>query len=168
MMLRISEEFNTKFISFSEYVSLCESFKPKETEYGTDGKDGKWNENETHYWTFFSHKPDHHAIVHIGKQSGEFGFGTHKGEFSTDAVNHYDESPKHLGEALSIMNKATHVALDGAKKHNINTIHMHGANENLRSVYDHAVKNKFLQKHLAANGFEYSHSFKDRHYFKRI
>jgi hypothetical protein len=168
MMLRLNEEYGTRFQTFREFCELSESFKPKHTEFGTDGKNGKWNENESHHWTFFSHKPDHHAFVHLSKESGEFGFGTHRGEFTDDVANHYDEEPKHVGEALSVMNKALHVAVTGAKEHSLKQIFIHGANNHLKQVYDKAIGNKFLQKHMESHGFKYSHSFKDRHYFSAV
>jgi hypothetical protein len=167
MMIRLNEETGIRMISFSDFCDLTESFKPKETDYGNDGKNKHWNENESHVWTFFSHKPDHHALVHINKHSGEFGFGTHRGEFTDDVANHYDETPKHVGDALSVMNKALHVTLEGAKKYDMKSLHFKGANENLKSVYSSAIQNTHLNRHLADHGFEYSHSFKDQHFFKR-
>lgn len=167
-MARLNLEDGIKMISFSDFYNLSESFKPKETDFGTDGKDGKWEENATHRWTLFSHKPDHHVMVHISKYNGEFGFGTHRGEFTKDVVNHYDESPKHVGDALSVMNKAIHVVLHGAMTHNVNHLFMKGANENLKTVYSKAMSNKFLQDHLNNYGFKHTSSFRDEHHFEKI
>lgn len=166
--VRLNNGKITEFISFSEFCNLSESFKPKETEFGTDGKDGKWNYNQDHIWTLFSHAPDFHVMTYLNKKSGEFGFGTHRGEFTTDVANHYDESPKHAGEALSVMNKALHVALVGANEHNLDSIHIKGANAHLKEVYKTALNNKFLQNHLKNRGYEYSHSFRDEHHFKKV
>src|SRR3990170_1267522 len=100
------------FISFSDFISLEESVKPKETEFGSDFKNAAWKltKDHSHLYTFFSHKLDHHVCVNIDRHNGVMGFGTHHGEPSKNPLD-YDETRKGHGEALKVFNKVAHVAL---------------------------------------------------------
>jgi hypothetical protein len=155
-------------MGFGTFVSLSESIKPKETDYGTDGKNKEWSHSiPNHLFTLFSHKSDHHVLVTLHKKTGEFAFAIHRGKFSTDVVNHYNNERQNSDDAFTVFGKALHVGLEGMKKHNLKQVYVRGADPKLKEAYSAFVKNKFLQKHMANNGYGYSHSEDDRHYFRR-
>ena len=156
-----------KMMGFLEFVELQESVAPLHTEYGTDGKNGQWHTNGDWHHTFFSHGPDHHVLVAMNHKSGELSFGTHHGEFTT---NHepYDEKRTHLSDSLRVFNKVVHVAIHGAKHHNMKHIRFHAADPKLNHTYDMMIRSKHLQNHLQKHGFHYvgmkdgSHTFEHR------
>lgn len=157
------------FMGFATFLSLSESIKPKETEYGTDSKNGEWDSSIlNHHHTFFSHRPDHHVLVTLNHRSGELAFATHHGDFSTDVWKHYSNERQNRDDSFTVLGKALHVGLDGAKKHGMKHLVIKGADDGLRHAYKTFLKNKFLQKHLEDNGYRYSHSDNDAHHFERI
>jgi hypothetical protein len=165
LMIRLNDSRGV--MSFSEYCSLLESFAPKETPFGLDSKDGLFEKRGDYVHTFFSQGTTH-CLVHVHVPTGEFGFGTHIGQFTTDIENHYDESPKHVGTALTVFNKVMFVALAIAKHFNLQKLQIRGANDSLKSVYSKAVQNEHLQKHLKTAGYDYAGSSRDGvHHFKK-
>lgn len=166
MLIKLND--SRKFMGFSTFVGLSESFKPKETDFGTDGKNGEWSHSvRDHVHTFINHTHDHHVLVALHKHTGEVAFATHRGNFTDDIHHHYDMEKTHTGDALTVMNKVFHVALIGAKQHGLDKLKFHGGTEDLKHTYEMAVKNKHLQHHLGEHGFEYVGSEDGVHHFAR-
>ena len=153
-------------MSFIDFINLNEAISPKETEYGTDFKNKKWNytPDKSNVYTFFSHKPDHHVVVAIDKNSGILGFATHKGAPSTDVGNHYDETRKGHGEALKVFGKVAHVAIEGAKHHNIKHLKFNGADSQLSMTYDKMAKSKNFLENMKIHNFHYIGQDKDNNH----
>jgi hypothetical protein len=156
-------------MGFAHFCSLAESLKPKETDYGTDGKNKKWGSiSDEYHHTFFSHKPDHHVLVTLHKPTGELAFAVHRGEFSTDVSKHYNMEKQNSGDAHTVLGKALHVGLEGAKTHNMKHLMIQGGTPELKSAYEIFSKNKILQRHLNNAGWKHSHSDGYEHHFERV
>jgi len=143
---------NERMMSFAEFCSLEEGIQPKETDHGTDFKNGKWENSDHWRHTFFSHKPDHHVLVALNKTSGELAFATHHGEPTSDTSN-YEEKRTHLGDAMSVFNKVMHVGLKGSKEHQHEHIRLKPADPRLDSLYSNVFQNKNTEKHLNSHGY---------------
>lgn len=143
-----------RLTSFSEWVELDEAVAPKETEHGTDGKNGEWNDKNGYVYTFFHHKPDHHVVVSIHKTHGQVGFASHRGDF-TNELHPYTEDRTGTNTAFSVFGKVMHLAISGAKKHNIRNLRLKGADPKLDHAYDNFVANKHIQRHMEKHGFSY-------------
>ena len=157
------------FMAFSTFISLEESVKPKETDYGLNGKNKLWSHKVAdHYHTFFSHRPDHHVLVTLNHKTGELAFATHRGEFNTDMHSHYEMTRSNRDDGLTVFNKVLHVGLEGAKKHNMKHLMIKGSDDKLKHVYRGFIQNKFLQTHLKQHGYEYTHSHNNEHHFKKV
>jgi len=156
--------------SFSEYIMLRESVEPKETEYGTDGKNKEWQHtpNEHHAYTFFSHTPEHHVCVNIQKHYGIMGFGVHKGKFSNNPEDYLNESRTNTSDSLKVFNKVAHVAIQGVKQHNMPHLRFNGADAKLNHTYDMITKNKFFNKSLEKHNMKYEGKLKNNHLFKNL
>lgn len=155
------------FQGFSHFCSLDESIKPKNTEYGTDGKNKEWRSSGDYHHTFFTHKPDHHVLVALHKPSGELAFVIHRGEFSTDVHKHYNMEKQNSGDAPTVLGKALHVGLEGAKHHKMSKLMIEGGTPELKSAYESFVHNKLMQNHLGNAGWKYSHSDGYKHHFNK-
>ncbi len=152
-----------ELISFADFIELEESIKPRDTEYGTDSKNGKWYDSEHWKHTFFSHTPEHHVLVALNKTSGELAFSSHHGKFSNNIEKHYDDSRSRLGDSMKVINKVFHVGLKGANEFGHNVIRTKPADKKLDSLYSGIFTNKFAKKHLGDAGFEYKGKMRDFH-----
>lgn len=166
---RVSSLFlnGSYFGTIDEYCELEESVQPVHTQFGTDSKDGKWNQHGDWIYTHFSSAHNIHHVVSINKSHGIVGFDTHKGEFTTD-VEPYTEDRSSVGNALRVFGKTMHVIIHGAKHHNISHLRFSAANEDLGHIYNKVVKNKYFNKHLENAGFRYKEQNKKYHVFERI
>jgi hypothetical protein len=152
---------------FATFCKLDESIKPRETDYGTDGKNKDWS-NSAAGWhhTFINHRPDHHVVVALNKKEHELAFAVHRGEFTPDASK-YDVKTQRSGDAFTVLGKVLHVGLAGADTHNMKHLMIRGQTPELKEAYKTFVHNKLLQKHMKNNGWVYSHSDNDEHHFTK-
>lgn len=156
MIIKFFEDGKT-FMGFAEYVSLKESVIPRETDYGLDGKDKNWHDdgNSWHH-TLFSHTPEHHVMVAVNKDHGGLAFGTHRGKFTNDVINHYEAEKTNTNDAFRVFSKVMHVGLEGAKTHNMKKIRLKGHTDALSHAYDKFVQNKHIIHHMKNHGYSYS------------
>lgn len=142
-----------KFIPFHEFLGLTESIAPRETDYGTDFKNKKWDKAEDQNLTFFSHKSTFQVVVVLNK-NGILSFASYHGEPSTDLDN-YNLRRSNIDDALKVFNKVIFVALEGAKSLHISEIKFNGQDAALDKTYTLIANNKMFQDKLKPYGFYY-------------
>lgn len=156
-----------RIYSLDEWSELNESVQPVSTQFGTDGKNGEWEHHDSGWMhTFFTHKPDQHVLVSVHKHYGQVGFAHYRGEFTNDPEPYTNERTN-LNDAFSTFGKVMHVALSGAKDHNLKSLRLKGADDRLSSAYDNFVKNKHLIKHMETSGYHYDGKKNNHHVFVR-
>lgn len=157
-------EYENNLMFFKEFI-LTEAIKPKETEFGTDGKNGKFLSTDRIIYTFL--KDDKNSyLVAIDKVDGEIAFSSKEGNIS---LNHsdYNVSRKDTHNATRVFNKVFYIILIMAKKFNLELISFDAANPALGNVYSVMVKNKKFQDQLEKHGYKFYSEIGNSYYFER-
>lgn len=132
---------------------ILEAISSVDTAHGTDQKDGKWAESNTHYHTFFHHEGTHYAVA-LNKTSGEVGFAAKHGEFSHDPKD-YSEDRTNTGNPHRVFGKVLHVVSDALKKYHPPVVKMRPLDPKLGRVYSKMLNSKAIDHHLKSHGYYY-------------
>lgn len=158
-------EHENKLMFFKEFI-LTEAIKPKETEFGTDGKNRKFLSSDRIVYTFF--KDDKNSyLVAIDKDNGEVAFSSKEGEISLNSSD-YDVSRKDTHNATKVFNKVFYIILIMIKKYDLDLISFDAANPALGNVYSVMVKNKKFQEELEKVGYKFYAEIGNSYYFEKI
>lgn len=157
-------EHKNKLMFFKEFI-LTEAIKPKETDFGTDGKNRKFLSSDKIVYTFF--KDDKNSyLVAIDKVNGEVAFSSKEGEISLNSSD-YDVSRKDTHNATKVFNKVFYIILIMIKKYDLDLISFDAANPALGNVYSVMVKNKKFQEELEKVGYKFYAEIGNSYYFER-
>lgn len=145
-----------KILFIDEFLNLKESIEPKETPFGTDFKNKKWeiSDDKKYAITFMSHSSEYQVLIKIDMLDGEIGFAAYKGLITTD-LEKYDINRTGLNDALKIFNKVIYVILQGSINLNINQIIFNGQDRYLDKTYEKISNNKIFQNKLKEYKFEF-------------
>lgn len=157
-------EHENKLMFFKEFI-LTEAIKPKETDFGTDGKNRKFLSSDKIVYTFI--KDDKNSyLVAIDKVNGEVAFSSKEGEISLNSSD-YDVSRKDTHNATKVFNKVFYIILIMIKKYDLDLISFDAANPALGNVYSVMVKNKKFQEELEKVGYKFYAEIGNSYYFER-
>lgn len=157
-------EHKNKLMFFKEFI-LTEAIKPKETDFGTDGKNRKFLSSDKIVYTFF--KDDKNSyLVAIDKVNGEVAFSSKEGEISLNSSD-YDVSRKDTHNATKVFNKVFYIILIMVKKYDLDLISFDAANPALGNVYSVMIKNKKFQEELEKVGYKFYAEIGNSYYFER-
>jgi hypothetical protein len=158
-------EHENKLMFFKEFI-LTEAINPKETDFGTDGKNRKFLSSDKIVYTFF--KDDKNSyLVAIDKVNGEVAFSSKEGEISLNSSD-YDVSRKDTYNATKVFNKVFYIILIMIKKYDLDLISFDAANPALGNVYSVMVKNKKFQEELEKVGYKFYAEIGNSYYFEKI
>ena len=154
-------------MSFGQYCQ-SDALSPRETTFGTnlEANDGNIGKNGNLYYAMFK-QGDLSHIVTIDADNGEFGMGTYDG--NNINPNDYDNtaSKQYKGNPVSAFGEAIYVALQIAKKYQIQQIMFSRDNNSLAPTFNFMVKNEHFCRAFKEMGWEYdeiknySHVFSD-------
>lgn len=151
------------------YDELCESFVPKETDYGTNKEmnNKKWiKDSDNVYLSFFKGINDQTYVVLY--THGIIGFGIYNSNQrsknidvttlkSIEDVNKYFlfRNSRVVGSALSIFNSFIYIIIELLNKINPEIVFFKGLSPELQKLYKVLIIDKSFNNALKNNGYEY-------------
>lgn len=154
------------------YIKLDESFNVTKTEYGNNYPELNNRKFTTINGTYFNIGNQIVQVLptKVDSKTVYFKFRTSSDNRSLSDNNFKvgDDYSSHNANALTIFNKALFVLFEYTSKNNITEIVFEGISFDLKRVYSTITKNKRILNNFKKYGWEYSHSEKDTHVFKKV
>jgi len=142
---------------------ICETFEPKEVDFGTDLKNKKWIKDQSGvYLTFY--KSDYNDYYVILFNRGHIGFGlyNHRGDLDVSSLKSLQDvndnfifKPRATGNALRIFNNFIYIIFNIIDKINPKFVYFSGLAEELKKLYRIMVKNKQFLNLIKQKGYSY-------------